>query len=126
MSAISDIVERVAKREAPWRQRRRFRLSAIPWVLLPLLCLLTIFFAWPVIRLLLLSVVDARSGSLTLAQYAKLFSSPVYVQVLAITFKIAALTTLITLIGGYPIAYLLATVTRRTQGLVIFAVLLPF
>jgi putative spermidine/putrescine transport system permease protein len=126
MSAISDIVERVAKREAPWRQRRHFRLSAIPWVLLPLLCLLTIFFAWPVIRLLLLSVVDARSGSLTLAQYAKLFSSPVYVQVLAITFKIAALTTLITLIGGYPIAYLLATVTRRTQGLVIFAVLLPF
>jgi putative spermidine/putrescine transport system permease protein len=125
MSVISDIVDRVARPAAPWRQWPPFRLR-VPWVLLPLLVLLIVFFAWPVARLLLLSLVDAKSGSLTLAQYAKLFSSPVYVQVLAVTFKIAALTTAVTLIGAYPIAYLLATAGRRTQGLVILAVLLPF
>jgi putative spermidine/putrescine transport system permease protein len=126
MSVIGDIVGRVTWPAAHWRQVRNFRLRAVPWTLLPLLSLLVVFFAWPVMRLLLLSLVDARSGALTLAQYIKLFSSPVYLQVLAITFKIAALTTLATLIGGYPIAYLLATVNRRTQSLVVLAVLLPF
>jgi putative spermidine/putrescine transport system permease protein len=126
MSVIGDIVGRVARPAAPPRQVRNFRLRAVPWTLLPLLALLLVFFAWPVVRMLLLSVVDARSGGLTLAQYVKLFSSPVYLQVLAITFKIATLTTLVTLIGGYPIAYLLATVNRRTQSLVVLAVLLPF
>jgi putative spermidine/putrescine transport system permease protein len=126
MSALSELVDRVAKPSGLRGRRRKFDLRGVPWVLLPLLTLLIVFFAWPVLRLLLLSLVDPRSGALSLAQYIKLFSSPVYVQVLAITFKIAALTTLITLVGGYPIAYLLATAGRRTRGLVILAVLLPF
>jgi putative spermidine/putrescine transport system permease protein len=125
MSATSEIVDRIAKPAAPPRRRQR-PLRGVPWVLLPILLLLIVFFAWPVLRLLALSVVDGRSGGLSLAQYIKLFNSPVYAQVLAITFKIAALTTLIALAGGYPIAYLLATASRRTRGLVILAVLLPF
>src|SRR5258707_7780212 len=104
-----------------WRRRLR----NIPWVLVPLLSLLAVFFAWPVLQLLMLSGVDAH-GSPTLAHYLRLFASPIYLQVLAITFKIAAWTTAITLLGGYPIAYFLATATNKTRGLVILAVLLPF
>src|SRR5262245_60953385 len=104
---------------APPKWRRRLR--NMPWVLLPLLSLLVVFFAWPVLQLLMLSGVDAK-GSPTFAHYIRLFASPVYVQVLAITFKIAACTTAITLLGGYPIAYFLATATSRTRGLVILAV----
>jgi putative spermidine/putrescine transport system permease protein len=104
--------------------RRRW-LRRIPWVILPLLVFLAVFFLWPVVQLLTLSGLDPR-GAASLVHYTRLFGSPVYLQVLAITFKIAFWTTVLTLLGAYPVAYFLATATARTRGLLVLAVLLPF
>jgi putative spermidine/putrescine transport system permease protein len=97
-----------------------------PWApLVPAIVFLAIVFVFPVSQLLWLSVVD-RSGALTGAHYLRLFAAPVYVQVLLITFKIAAWTTALSILGGYPVAYLLATVGARSRGALTLLVLLPF
>src|SRR5262249_44434846 len=101
----------------------RWRLAWGP--LGPALVFLAVVFAYPVLQLLWLSVVD-RSGSLTGAHYARLFAAPVYVQVLLITFRIAAWTTVLCILGGYPVAYLLATARASMRGVLTLLVLLPF
>jgi putative spermidine/putrescine transport system permease protein len=50
----------------------------------------------------------------------------IYVDILWRTFKISLLVTLCTLILGYPVAYLLATLPQRTASLLMIFVLLPF
>jgi putative spermidine/putrescine transport system permease protein len=95
------------------------------WPIVPALVFLGLVFLFPVVQLLWLSVVD-KAGALTGAHYGRLFASPVYVRVLLITFKIAAWTTLFCILGGYPVAYLLATTTERWRSHLTLWVLLPF
>ncbi|HZS34266.1 MAG TPA: ABC transporter permease, partial [Methylomirabilota bacterium] len=98
----------------------------LPWApLIPALAFLAVVFAYPVLQLLWLSVVD-RSGALTGAHYARLLATPVYWQVLLITFRIAAWSTALSIAGGYPVAYLLATAGGRWRGALTLCVLLPF
>jgi putative spermidine/putrescine transport system permease protein len=107
------------------RARPRRRRGRGLWPLLPLCLFLVVLFLYPVAQLLAVSVVDAK-GTLTLANYARLFASPVYLQVLAITFKISLWTTLLCLVGAYPVAYLLATTREATRNSLLLWVLLPF
>jgi putative spermidine/putrescine transport system permease protein len=50
----------------------------------------------------------------------------IYVRVLGRTLLISAMVTLATLILGYPVAYMLATVPQRTASILLIFVLLPF
>ena len=50
----------------------------------------------------------------------------IYVDVIARTFTVSALVTLICLVLGYPIAHLIATAKPRYAGLLLILVLLPF
>jgi putative spermidine/putrescine transport system permease protein len=50
----------------------------------------------------------------------------IYVDILLRTIGISALVTLCTLILGYPVAYLLATLPQRTASILMIFVLLPF
>jgi putative spermidine/putrescine transport system permease protein len=50
----------------------------------------------------------------------------IYVQVLGRTLGISLLVTLCTLVLGYPVAYMLATLPQRTSSLLMIFVLLPF
>ena len=95
------------------------------WPLLPVLLFLVVLFLYPVAQLLAISFSDAK-GAFGVAHYVRLFSSPIYVQVLLITFKVAGWTTLLAIAFGYPVAYLLATTRPNTRGLLILWVLLPF
>src|SRR5262245_47711571 len=95
------------------------------WPLAPALLFLLILFVYPVGQLLWLSVVD-RSGAFTGQHYARLFASSLYVDVLLITLKISAWATVFSLLGGYPVAYLLATSDARWRSRLTFWVLLPF
>lgn len=104
-------------------KRRPEWIGALP--LLPILVFLGIAFVYPVAQLLWLSAVDG-SGNLTLTHYAKLFSTPLYIRVLLITFKVALWTTAISLLASYPIAYFLATTTASTRDRLVIWVLLPF
>jgi putative spermidine/putrescine transport system permease protein len=112
--------------EAALSRRARRPPLRLPWApLLPALGFLAVVFVYPVLQLLWLSLVD-RDGALTGAHYARLAATPVYAQVLLITFKIAAWTTGLCILGGYPVAYVLATAGPRWRGVLTLCVLLPF
>ncbi len=95
------------------------------WPLYPLLLLILCLFVYPVAQILILSAFDT-SGSLSTASYARIANSPVYLQTLLITFKIAGWTTLFALLAGYPVAYLLANSSTRTRDTLTLLVLMPF
>ncbi len=107
--------------EIGWRRPEWLSL----WPLSPIAVFLTVLFVYPVGQLLWLSVVD-RQGHLTGLHYVRLFTTGTYVKVLGITFEIALWTTLIAVLAGYPLAYLLATVSDRTRNHLMLWVLMPF
>ncbi len=73
----------------------------------------------------LLSTLDLKQGN-----DGSIVSMPedrkIYLQVLGRTFSISLLVTLSTLILGYPVAYMLATLPQRTASILMIFVLLPF
>jgi spermidine/putrescine transport system permease protein len=62
----------------------------------------------------------------SLRSYRALFGGGTFYSVVLLSFKIAFVTTVITMALAFPVAYALATRLERTFGLVIFLVLLPF
>jgi len=100
---------------------RRLRWTS-EWLLVPALAWLGVFFVYPIGRLVYASLF---TPSLSLDSYAKLGSSPVYLKVFVNTFEISATVTLIALLLGYPLAFLLATAGRRAAGLLMIGIVLP-
>jgi ABC-type spermidine/putrescine transport system permease subunit I len=99
-------------------ERRRQRLLAA--LAIPALALLAVLFAYPVLRLIALSV---EGGSLT--WYAKALGESLYLEVFWITIRIAVIVTATTLVLSYPVAYFLATTTRLCAALGFSLVVLP-
>jgi putative spermidine/putrescine transport system permease protein len=93
--------------------------------MVPILVFLLAAFVYPVAQLLWLSLFG-KTGTFTLEHYERLLTAPVYFTVLRNTFEIAGWTTLLCILGGYPIAYLLATTTNNARNTLILWVLLPF
>ena len=92
-------------------------------LLLPALLVLALLFAYPLLGIVNRSVYKA---GYTLQFYRQIFRVPVYLQVLAATFKVSAVVTIVCLILGYPLAYVLATRRPRTAQLLMIIVVLPF
>ena len=90
----------------------------------PLLLLFTVMLVYPVGQLLLLSILD--DSGFTLASYRALLASPVYVNVILITVKISLWTTLIAVLAGYPVAYLVSSLPPQRKTSWLFWVLLSF
>ncbi|HAH78666.1 MAG TPA: ABC transporter permease [Ruminococcaceae bacterium] len=113
---------KVAQKEKEPRGRSFFR----PWMLiLPPAAFFAVFFIWPLVQILAMSFTGPQSG-LTLASYAKFFSSPVYLKVIATTFRISLVVTLVCLVLGYPVAYAMTVCSKRVCCLLTIAVLIPF
>lgn len=87
---------------------------------LPALILLFVFFLFPVVRMLGQSL---EGG--TLDWYAKALGQALYLQVYWATFEIAVIVTLVCLLLGYPLGFLLATTTPGWATLGFIFVLLP-
>lgn len=106
---------------APAQQRSRLgaRFRGIK-LLLPTLLLLTIFFLLPVVALLLRSVLEPTPG---IGNYAELLGSSTYLRVFANTFLVASMVTAVTLLFGFPIAWLLAILPKKWSSL-LFSILL--
>jgi len=90
----------------------------------PIIVLLLVMLVYPVGQLLLLSV--HNDSGFTLTEYKRLFASSVYVDVLLITLKISLWTTFFSVLTGYPIAYLISSLTRERKNRLLFWVLLSF
>src|SRR3954471_24883696 len=90
------------------------------WPAVPALILLFVFFLFPVVRMLGFSV---EAG--TLDWYAKALGEGLYLGVFWNTFQIALLVTLICLLLGYPLGFLIATTSPGWAMLGFIFVLLP-
>ena len=98
--------------------RNRYRL-----MLTPALLLLVAFFVWPLLGMGGRSLFTDR---LTLDNFGIIFTDPIYFYVIGITFKMAAMVTIICVIVGYPLAYVLAHAPQRVRNILLIAVILPY
>lgn len=89
----------------------------------PLLAYLAIFFLYPLISFLPMSVF---TPAFTLEKFARAFTKTVYLRILRTTFEVAGLTTLIALLLGYPVAYLFTNVQGKMKMLITALIILPF
>src|SRR5437763_11795235 len=98
-------------------------------LLLPFTALLGVFFAAPLVLMMLISVSRQSFGELqwtfTLHHYARFFSDAYYVGVLWDTLVLGALVTVVSLLLGYPLAYHLARTSPRVKPLLLMAILSP-
>ncbi len=92
-------------------------------MLVPAMILLCVFFAWPLVGMVGRSF---YANEVTLRNYAEIFSDPIYFYVIWLTFRMAAVVTVICIVIGYPVAYVLAHASRRVMGLLLIAVILPY
>jgi spermidine/putrescine transport system permease protein len=103
----------------------------IGWLLLsPLVAWAVAFVIAPALIMLVYSF--ARRGTLggvvlgfTLENYAGVFD-PVYLRIVVRSILYAAITTVLCLAAGYPVAYLIGRASDRWRNLLLMAVMIPF
>jgi putative spermidine/putrescine transport system permease protein len=88
---------------------------------LPAFMLLFFFFLAPVAALLLRSLTDPSFG---LQNYAEIFATTTYARVISNTFIVAGLVTLVSLMLGYPVAWMLAIMPKHWANLIFSIVIL--
>jgi putative spermidine/putrescine transport system permease protein len=102
----------------------RFRHTGIYWLLIaPALALILLLYVVPLLKILGLSFLDPTPG---LQNYRLLLTSGAIQRILWTTVRICAVTTGLTLAGGYLIAYALVHAGERQRQWMLFCVLLPF
>lgn len=63
--------------------------------------------------------------AVTVANYVKFFTDPYYITILATTVRVAVTVTLVCLILGFPLAYVMARTQSRFKNLLIILTVLP-
>ncbi|MGN8024178.1 ABC transporter permease [Phyllobacterium sp. 22229] len=101
-------------RKTPWRD------GSFGYVV-PALLLIAFFFIVPVIMLLMRSVLEPTPG---LQNYRELLGSTTYLRVFLNTFTVAGLVTIVSVLIGFPIAWLLAIMPERWSRLVLAIIVL--
>jgi putrescine transport system permease protein len=114
------------------------------WALVTPYAWLLLFFLAPFVIILKISVADpivamppftplfdwAASGwgriQVTLDNYLFLFEDPYYITIYLNSLKMAAVSTVLCLLLGYPMAYFIARQAPRRRNLLLLAVILPF
>ena len=93
------------------------------FLILPVMIFLLIFFVYPLLRMLLMSIFDP---DFTLKHYIRLYNTPLYAKVIIQTFKLSLICALSSLVLGYPIAFLLNEVKPKTRNILMIFVVIPF
>ena len=119
------------------RQRRKFldiirRRPGLQTLLLifPSLFWLVVFFALPLVIVLVYSFLKRGPygqivWEFNLNNYAR-FLDPLYLKVFLRSFKIAGITTLLSFMLGYPMAYWIATRKRKWRNTLLLLLMIPF
>lgn len=109
----------------------RKRPNALAWLIMPCALLFVLFFILPLGLMLLMSVLTGNpiveeDVTFTLAQYERFAGDVYHWEVLWTTIKLGLMTTLATLLIGYPLAHMMARVHSPTlHALILIAVLAP-
>jgi putative spermidine/putrescine transport system permease protein len=86
------------------------RPQIVAWVLLaPATIYLLILFVAPLVQVLVLSFTDPK---VSIAHFLRVFTAPLYLRTLGVTFQTAFTVTVVCLLLAYPLAYVMA----RTKG----------
>jgi putative spermidine/putrescine transport system permease protein len=110
---------------------RTRRVSPIAWAIAPATLLFVLFFIMPFGVMALLSVLSGNpvsnpNVSFTWRHYNRLFDSDLYFDALVATMRIGAVTTVISLLIGYPLAHWMARMRSRVgHALLLMAVIAP-
>src|SRR5689334_1303711 len=109
----------------------RTRVCPIAWAIAPAALLFVLFFILPFGVMALLSFLSGNPVSnpnvvFTWRHYIRLFDSDLYFDALVATLRIGAITTIIALLIGYPLAHLMARMHSRVgHALLLMAVVAP-
>ena len=113
----------VGESSARVRAHRRRAQTGYFALLLPLLIYLGAFYAYPVAAMMFRSIHEPRW---TADNFVQIFETGVYLHVLWLTVRISLIVTVVSLVLGYPVAYVLARVDRAKSNLLMILVLVPF
>ncbi|GMG81568.1 ABC transporter permease [Paralimibaculum aggregatum] len=89
----------------------------------PALIAMVVFYIWPLVQIFGISFTEPEFG---LGNYAALVESRPIQTSLVITFRVAAVTTLLCLVLGYMVSYAIYNAQHRMVGVMLALVLLPF
>ncbi|HEY9566884.1 MAG TPA: ABC transporter permease [Thalassobaculum sp.] len=101
----------------------RWRLPTGVVYVLPLLLVMLFAFNLPIVLMLGRSL---EGTDLSFEHYQKLIETPIYLRVLANTFKIAAIATVTCMVLGYPLAYWMRRLSPGQRLIAMALVVLPF
>ncbi len=118
MSAPADRIRRYLFGVSAHRYSRAMTIL----LLTPLILLLFLAFLFPIVRFLSLSVLDPGP---TLDNFRELLDRPFYTTILVRTFRTAFIVASGTLVLGYPVAFLMASVRGLAAAAVAAVVVLP-
>ena len=127
---LGDQVMDASRRRLLWLKIKEqgFFLSLV----LPSVALVTVFLIYPLWRMFSLSIGAADDGVafnynfVTIDQYERAITGPVYRELFKTTFQISFLITVFSIALGYPVAYLLANVADKTRAILLPLVVVPF
>lgn len=94
------------------------------WLVVPLFVIMALGFDLPLIMMLARGF--AGKHGLTLDHFLEVFQVPAFVKVFATTLRIAAVTSLLCVVLGYPLAYWLRLQGPRRQVIGLSLVIVPF
>jgi len=104
-------------------QAARFWRSREGALVLPALAFYVLVYLYPLSRIVGWSFFDP---DFTLKFYRELLAEPAYFKALRNTLEISVLVTLISLLLGYPLAYLMTTTSARARRVLTVLILVPF
>lgn len=90
------------------------------WTAITLVAFLifAVFLVYPLMSLFMNSFQDIESGRFTLSNFAKFFSKKYYYETLANSFSITVIVTILSILIGAPLAYVMSTVKIRFKSLI--------
>lgn len=97
---------------------------------LPIICFMSVMVGVPLMYIFSISFMSrSANGNIayqfTLNNYARIFE-PLYLRIFGVSVAVAVLTSLVTLIIGYPFAYFMARLDKKIRFFVLLLVILPF
>lgn len=101
----------------------RAQLRVYYWIMAPVIAVMAAFFVLPLIQVLWLSVSDPVLG---LQNYVALIENALIHKIWWNTLRICLLTTVVSIVLGYALAYALAHVGERQRTVMFFCILLTF
>lgn len=125
-----DVVQNSSSAIARRKRRNRQNLFGITWTISPVTFWIVLFFVFPLLYILLISFTErSLYGGIeyifTLENYVKFFD-PLYISVLWNSLLLAGFTTVISIIFGYPFAYIIARSPRKYRNFLLMLVIVPF